>query len=46
MEKLNELDTDGVEPLIYINEDVNVFQRTMTSTLSNHKRRSIDECTV
>jgi len=26
MEKLNELDTDGVEPLIYINEDVNVFR--------------------
>ena len=27
MEKLNELDTDGVEPLIYINEDVNVFRK-------------------
>lgn len=26
MEKLNELDTEGVEPLIYINEDVNVFR--------------------
>jgi len=26
MEKLNELNTDGVEPLIYINEDVNVFR--------------------
>lgn len=24
MEKLNELNTDGVEPLIYINEEVNV----------------------
>lgn len=27
MEKLNELNTDGVEPLIYINEDVNVFRK-------------------
>ncbi len=26
MEKLNELDTDGVEPLVYINEDTNVFR--------------------
>lgn len=26
MEKLNELDTEGVEPLIFINEDVNVFR--------------------
>lgn len=26
MEKLNELDTIGVEPLIYINEDVNVVR--------------------
>lgn len=26
MEKLNELNTDGVEPLIYINEEVNVFR--------------------
>lgn len=26
MEKLNELPTDGVEPLIYINEEVNVFR--------------------
>lgn len=24
MEKLNELNTDGVEPLVYINEDINV----------------------
>lgn len=27
MEKLNELDTDGIEPLIYINEDENVFRK-------------------
>lgn len=27
MEKLNELNTDGIEPLIYINEDVNVFRK-------------------
>lgn len=26
MEKLNELDTEGIEPLMYINEDVNVFR--------------------
>ena len=26
MEKLNELDTEGVEPLIYINEEINVFR--------------------
>lgn len=26
MEKLNELPTDGVESLIYINEEVNVFR--------------------
>jgi aspartyl-tRNA(Asn)/glutamyl-tRNA(Gln) amidotransferase subunit C len=26
MEKLNELNTDGVEPLIFVNEDVNVFR--------------------
>lgn len=26
MEKLNELNTDGVEPLIYINEEVNIFR--------------------
>ncbi len=26
MEKLNELDTENVEPLIYINEDVNVLR--------------------
>lgn len=26
MEKLNELDTEGVEPLIYINEEVDVFR--------------------
>ncbi len=26
MEKLNELDTNNVEPLIYINDEVNVFR--------------------
>jgi aspartyl-tRNA(Asn)/glutamyl-tRNA(Gln) amidotransferase subunit C len=26
MEKLNELNTDGIEPLIYLNEEVNVFR--------------------
>ncbi len=27
MEKLNEIDTDGIQPLIYINEDTNVTRR-------------------
>jgi aspartyl-tRNA(Asn)/glutamyl-tRNA(Gln) amidotransferase subunit C len=27
MEKLNELNTDGVEPLVYINEEANVFRK-------------------
>jgi aspartyl-tRNA(Asn)/glutamyl-tRNA(Gln) amidotransferase subunit C len=31
MEKLNELDTEGVEPLIYINEDVNVFREDVVN---------------
>jgi aspartyl-tRNA(Asn)/glutamyl-tRNA(Gln) amidotransferase subunit C len=26
MEQLNEIDTEGVEPLVYINEQVNVFR--------------------
>jgi len=26
MEKLNELDTDAVEPLVYMNEEVNVWR--------------------
>lgn len=26
MEKLNELDTDGVEPLIYLTDETNVFR--------------------
>ena len=27
MEKLNEVNTDGVEPLIYINDEVNVLRK-------------------
>jgi len=27
MEKLNELDTEGIEPLIYINEELNVCRK-------------------
>lgn len=27
MEKLNELDTEGVEPLIYLSEEINVMRR-------------------
>jgi len=26
MEQLNEIDTEGIEPLVYINEQVNVFR--------------------
>lgn len=26
MDKLNELDTDSVEPMIYVNEEINVFR--------------------
>lgn len=26
VDKLNELDTEGVEPLVYINEDVNILR--------------------
>ncbi|MCC6584479.1 MAG: Asp-tRNA(Asn)/Glu-tRNA(Gln) amidotransferase subunit GatC [Chitinophagales bacterium] len=26
MEKLNELNTDGIAPLVYINEEVNIFR--------------------
>lgn len=26
MEKLNELDTSGVQPLVYLNEEINVFR--------------------
>lgn len=31
MEKLNELDTDGIEPLIYINEEVTVSREDKIS---------------
>lgn len=31
MEKLNELDTEGIEPLIYINEDINVFREDVVN---------------
>ncbi len=27
IEKLNELNTDGIEPLVYVNEDVNVLRK-------------------
>jgi aspartyl-tRNA(Asn)/glutamyl-tRNA(Gln) amidotransferase subunit C len=27
VEKLNELNTDGIEPLVYVNEDVNVLRK-------------------
>ncbi len=49
MEKLNELDTEGIEPLIFINEDVNVFRQdkveypiTKEEALSNAPLKSKD----
>lgn len=30
MEKLNELDTSGVEPLIYLTDEINVFREDKT----------------
>jgi aspartyl-tRNA(Asn)/glutamyl-tRNA(Gln) amidotransferase subunit C len=32
VEKLNELNTDGVEPLIYMNDDVDVMREDVTQT--------------
>jgi aspartyl-tRNA(Asn)/glutamyl-tRNA(Gln) amidotransferase subunit C len=32
VDKLNELNTDGVEPLIYMNEDVDVMREDITQT--------------
>jgi aspartyl-tRNA(Asn)/glutamyl-tRNA(Gln) amidotransferase subunit C len=31
VEQLNTLDTDGVEPLVYINEDVNVWREDVVN---------------
>ncbi|MDB5227451.1 MAG: glutamyl-tRNA amidotransferase [Bacteroidota bacterium] len=49
MEKLNELNTEGVEPLIYINEDINVFREdvvnypiTKEEALSNAPLKNAD----
>jgi aspartyl-tRNA(Asn)/glutamyl-tRNA(Gln) amidotransferase subunit C len=49
VEKLNELNTDGVEPLIYVNEDVNVLRKdvreqiiTKTEALKNAPQKDSD----
>lgn len=49
MEQLNAVDTEGVEPLIYINEDVNVWRNdevkqviTKTEALSNAPLKNED----
>lgn len=49
MEKLNELDTEGVEPLIYLSEEINVLRddvakRTITQqeALKNAPQRDSD----
>jgi aspartyl-tRNA(Asn)/glutamyl-tRNA(Gln) amidotransferase subunit C len=38
VEQLNSLDTEGVEPLIYINEDVNVWREDVV----NHQLDRLD----
>ncbi|HQU61099.1 MAG: Asp-tRNA(Asn)/Glu-tRNA(Gln) amidotransferase subunit GatC [Phaeodactylibacter sp.] len=37
VEKLEELDTDAVEPLAYINEDVNVFREDFIAGQVRHE---------
>lgn len=37
MEKLNELDTSAVEPLIYMNNEVNVLRKDEIKTLITHE---------
>jgi aspartyl-tRNA(Asn)/glutamyl-tRNA(Gln) amidotransferase subunit C len=53
MEKLNELDTKGVEPLIHVNEDVNVFREdvvrqpiTQAEALQNAPLKNADHIQV
>lgn len=49
MEKLNELDTEGVEPLIYLSEEINVMRLdearttiTQEQALQNSPKRDSD----
>ena len=38
MEKLSELDTDGVEPLIHMSQEVNVLREDVAEKLMNTKQ--------
>ncbi len=38
MEKLNELDTTGVEPLIHISSEINVLREDVAAEPLDHKR--------
>lgn len=37
VEKMNEIDTDGVEPLIYMNDEVNVLREDVTRSEITHE---------
>ena len=37
IEKMNELDTEGVEPLIYLTEEVNVFREDVPAMEITHE---------
>ncbi len=37
MDKLNEVDTDGVEPLVYMTNDVNVFREDVVKQEITHE---------
>jgi aspartyl-tRNA(Asn)/glutamyl-tRNA(Gln) amidotransferase subunit C len=37
VEKMNELNTDGVEPLIYMNDEVNVLREDVTHSEVSHE---------
>jgi aspartyl-tRNA(Asn)/glutamyl-tRNA(Gln) amidotransferase subunit C len=49
VEKLNEVNTDGIEPLVYVNEDVNILRKdiaeqiiTKVEALSNAPQKDSD----
>lgn len=42
MEKLNELDTTGVEPLIHISTEINVLREDIAAEPLDHKRALVN----
>lgn len=38
MDKLNEVDTNNVEPLMHMSQEINVFREDMVSTHLDHKK--------